>query len=162
MSHTRKSVQMHMLAKNLAFQFFQCLNKAGVVVGDTFTYEKVVFGKIVTSNEIVTIEMFQSGEFVKYINNDGHIIPFENRNEQLLAESLTHFSYVKSKKKLLLVDIQGTGYKLFDPEIATSDGSFDDDENLKFCIGNLSTATIDKFFNEHTCNDFCKSAGLVD
>ena len=107
----------------------------------------------------MTIEIFQSGEFVKYINNDGHIIPFENRKEQLLAEILTHFSYVKSKKKLLLVDIQGTGYKLFDPEIATSDGSFDV-ENLMFCMGYLSTVTIDDFFNERKCNDFCKSAGL--
>ena len=43
-SHARKSVQMHMLAKNLAFQFCQCLNKAGVV-GDTFTMRKLFLEK---------------------------------------------------------------------------------------------------------------------
>jgi hypothetical protein len=51
---------------------------------------------------------------------------------------------------------------LYDPEIATSqlvkaDEVVGVDETL-FCIGNLSTLTIDNFREKHQCNDFCKMA----
>ena len=35
------------------------------------------------------------------------------------AEALAHFSYVVSKQKFLLADIQGIGFNLWDPEIAS-------------------------------------------
>ena len=35
------------------------------------------------------------------------------------AECLSHFSFEKSDKKLMIVDIQGSGANLYDPEIAT-------------------------------------------
>ena len=41
-----------------------------------------------------------------------------------MAETLSHFSYVKSQQNLLLVDIQGSGWRLYDPEIATVGSSF--------------------------------------
>ena len=36
------------------------------------------------------------------------------------AECLVHFSYVESPKKLMLLDLQGAEYNLYDPEIATT------------------------------------------
>ena len=35
------------------------------------------------------------------------------------AECLSHFSFEKFDKKLMIVDIQGSGANLYDPEIAT-------------------------------------------
>lgn len=44
----------------------------------------------------------------------------EDIEKQKKAESLAHFSFVKSNNRLLLVDIQGSDYNLTDPEIATA------------------------------------------
>jgi hypothetical protein len=76
-------------------------------------------------------------------------------------KSLVHFSFVKSNRKLLLVDIQGGEYNLTDPEIATVSGIYDNDDHLLFCAGNQSTEAYLNFFNAHKCNAFCNLLGLV-
>ncbi len=55
------------------------------------------------------------GEFIKYINNDGEIVVTGNE-VAYKAEAFAHFTYVKSEKALMVLDIQGTGYSLYDPE----------------------------------------------
>ena len=37
------------------------------------------------------------------------------------AQCPVHHSYQLSERKLMLLDIQGSSYKLYDPEIATTD-----------------------------------------
>ncbi|CAH3133506.1 unnamed protein product [Pocillopora meandrina] len=54
--------------------------------------------------------------------------------------------YQISEKKLMLLDIQGSFFKLYDPEIATTDllvndASLDSNE-VNFCAGNLSCIAI--------------------
>ena len=58
----------------------------------------------------------------------------------------------------MAVDIQGTGFKLFDPEIASS--NLFDNVKILFCAGNLSIEAIEKFTNEHKCSTYCKLLGL--
>ena len=74
------------------------------------------------------------------------------------AECLSHFSFEKSDKKLMIVDIQGSGANLYDPEIATmellADGKI-------FCAGNLSKTAIDAFSLQHVCNKYCKILELA-
>ena len=54
-----------------------------------------------------------------------------------MAETLAHFSYQVRKGAFLLVDIQGTGYKLYDPEIASTILQNEDAENrINFCLVN--------------------------
>ena len=62
--------------------------------------------------------------------------------------------YEKSERKLAVLDIQGSGYTLYDPEIASED-LIDDDGNYQFCTGNLSTVDIERFFRNHKCNKYC-------
>ena len=57
-------------------------------------------------------------------------------------------------------DIQGSECNLTDLEIANSVGSFDEKEELQFCVGNLSTAVCHTFFAAHSCNVFCDLLGL--
>ena len=97
-----------------------------------------------------------------HVNNDGSIVnqsasALEN---QLKAECLCHYSYMKSDKRLLLVDIQGSGSTLFDPEIATA-GAFVRNGELNFCMGNLSDTAINMFTSLHTCNLYCHMVGLL-
>jgi hypothetical protein len=114
--HTKKVVQMHMLAKNLAEQLKKKLKEDGKLedYGQTLQFKKIYMAQ--PGNIIV--EEFVEGEFVKFLNNTGAVCGNDSELRQK-AESLTHFSYEKSNKQLMIVDIQGCGYDLYDPEIAS-------------------------------------------
>ena len=159
-SHTKKTVQMHMLARNVAIQ----LKEAMELTIDSgyeapLKYNKVFFG-VTDDGEYVSVEEYVSGTFMKYINNDG-ISCAEESDASKKAGCLAHFSYEKSEKKLIILDIQGSDHTLYDPEIATSD-LFDQDHEMLFCSGNLSKIAIENFIADHSCNNYCKSAGLTE
>ena len=82
--------------------------------------------------ECVTIEEFIDGKFRKYVNNTGLLCGDKADPPCQKAECLAHFLHEKSKGKILLVDIQGGGFELYDPEIASSE-LFDDNEMLFLC-----------------------------
>ena len=51
-----------------------------------------------------------------------------------------HYSYQISEKKLMLLDIQGSSFELYDPEITTTDLLVSDASlDVNFCAGNLSS-----------------------
>lgn len=160
--HTKKVVQMHMLAKNFADQLAQKVHKDGLIeFGQALQYGKVYFGKEIENGEFVTVEEYIEGDFVKYINNNGMVLGVGAENKLVQkAECLAHFSYEKSTHTLMVLDIQGTCHKLYDPEIASTK-QFDNDE-LLFCTGNLSTNAIEGFIGSHICNDYCKILGLKE
>ena len=108
--------------------------------------------------EYVTIEEFIKSDFRKFVNNDGSISS-EKTTYCQKAECLMHFSFEKSDCKLMLLDIQGAGDSLCDPEIASSELLSEEDE-YQFCTGNLSVEAISKFCQNHSCNAYCKSIGL--
>ena len=86
------------------------------VFGPTLKYKNIYLGKM--NGESVSVEEFVEGTFTKYINNDG--LPCSNIEEDLhkKAECLSHYSYVHSKRQVMVVDIQGAGY-MFDPEVVS-------------------------------------------
>lgn len=59
----------------------------------------------------------------------------------------------------MVVDVQGSGPNLFDPEIASVEQKSDDGKVL-FCAGNLSKEAIGKFTLLHVCNKYCKMLEL--
>lgn len=125
--------------------------------GETFFYSDVFLGKD-DDEEVVTVEEFVEGNFVKYINNNAVVCRKDNTATSLKAQSLVHFSYEKSGGKILLLDLQESGYHLFDPEIASRD-VIEGDEFL-FSTGNLSGVAIDCFVEQHECNAYCEAVGL--
>ena len=147
--HTRKIVQMNSLARNFAMKLAM---DAPVEFGQTFSYTKVYFGKL--NGECVTLESYLHGTFQKQINDTGDIFSVGSELS-MKAETFDHYSYVTSAKQLMIVDIQGVNYALCDPEIASST-LMATDETILFCSGNLSTAAIEAFFSNHTCNKFCE------
>ena len=83
----------------------------------------------------MTVEEYIDGDFVKYVNNDGECTrPAEDELKVLheKAETLVHFSYHLSDKKFMLLDIQGTSFRLYDPEIATAELRGVEDEILRW------------------------------
>ena len=86
--------------------------------GETFKYTKVYLGRHCDS-QLVTVEPYMEGEFVKYINNDREIILKGNEISEK-AEAFAHFTYVKSQYTIMVLDIQETKYSFFYPEIASA------------------------------------------
>lgn len=159
--HTKKVIQMHNLSKNFADQLAQTIKDKNVSeqFGPVLKFEEVHFGKLQETGECITIERYIEGTFEKYINNTGELcVPKSNLIGQK-AECLAHFSYEKSKKQLVVLDLQGTGHLLYDPEIASTE-RFGKDNEYMFCAGNLSTNGITTFFDNHKCNMFCNLIGL--
>ena len=160
--HNRKVVQMHLLARNFAMQLKDHVTKSkgSDEFGDFLRYRKIFHGES-DGGEYVAVEEFIPGCFTKYINNTGlSSVSIESGNIiGLKAECLVHFSYQKSGKQLMVVDIQGNGYDLFDPEIASTE-LVDADMNYLHCTGNLSDVAISAFIRQHKCNRYCVLAGL--
>lgn len=163
-NHTRKQVQMHAVARNITARF---ATKVPVEFGSVFKYGKVYYS---TWNECpVTVEEFVPGDFSKYVNNDGQCVVSPSKEYDEIfqkAQCLTHFSYLYSKKKLMVLDIQGSKYQLYDPELATAELNEEDEESDErseffFCAGNLSSLSIDRFKEGHKCNKFCEMMELT-
>jgi hypothetical protein len=158
--HTRKLVQMHAVARNLTSRFSV---KVPQEFGEAFQYGKVFYSQW---NECpVTVEEYVEGVFTKYINNDGDIMkPDDIESDEIFqkAQCLVHFTYIYSEKRLMVLDIQGSAYKLYDPEIVTTElmAKTDKSHEVYFCAGNLSTMSINSFADSHVCNKFCKMMEL--
>ena len=162
-NHCRKQVQMHAVARQLAKSF---KSKAPSQFGKCFEYNRCFFTRY--NDQPATVEEYVPGVFSKFINNDGQcMVPPEDSGSQCKelyskAQCLVHFSSHLSGKKLMLLDIQGSNYNIYDPEIATSDLVDLDTNEVYFCCGNCATVGIDAFLEAHGCNEFCKLMGLCD
>ena len=148
-THTRKMVQMNALARNFAQKLAA---EAPVEYGSHLNYIKVYFGKLY--GQCVTVEEYLEGTFQKHVNNNGYVCG-DGGELSSKVETFSHYTYVKSGTQLMVLDIQGVGYSLSDPEIATSELLDNTDNSIFFCCGNLSSQAIYKFKEEHICNRFC-------
>ena len=133
--HTRKTVQMHALARNFSLQLEQKVNELNTDIsfGEVPKYGRIYYGET-DKGEFVTIEGFIEGTFVKYTNNNGALCVSASDIIGQKAQCLSHFSYEKSTRKVMIVDVQGSGYKLFDPEIASAN-LFDEDHRVLYLLG---------------------------
>ncbi|KAJ7365535.1 hypothetical protein OS493_005647 [Desmophyllum pertusum] len=161
--HTRKQVQMHSVARQLTKQFS---SKVPTQFGQSFHYNRVFYTQF--EDEPVTIEEFVPGTFIKYINNNGELCSLpeqctaEFQELCLKAHCLVHSTYESTNHKLMLLDIQGSGYQLYDPEIATTELFCENKSEIYFCCGNLSTIAIGEFSKKHKCNMYCEMLELPE
>ena len=155
--HMQKAVQMHYLARNFASQLREKVETEDLEgFGHTFEYKKVFMGKTPDA-EYVTVEEFISGEFAKYVNNTGEMCGQGTICQK--AQSFSHFTYEKSGGKVMVLDIQGSGYTLYDPEVASAN-VLCEDGTYQFCNGNLGDIAIQNFFANHQCNFYCTLLNL--
>lgn len=105
---------------------------------------------------VCCVEDYIPGLYVKYSNNSGFVgtetSTTEDR-ERNTPQAFSHFTFVASDYKLMVVDIQGVNDNYTDPQIHTADGR-------GFGTGNLGTFGMEKFLQSHRCNEVCKWLGL--
>lgn len=68
--------------------------------------------------------------------------------------SISHYTFEKSKGKEMVVDIQGSGYTYTDPQLHSLDKSYG--------RADRGQVGFDKFFSTHKCNAICMSLGLKE
>ena len=124
--------------------------------GRSFCYNKVYFSRI--GNECVTLESFLEGRFQKFINNTGDICAHKDTELGLKAQAFVHYTYNKSDNHLVVLDIQGVGYKLCNHKTATTHK--DDKDNFYFCTGNPFTQATDALLSGHLCDKYCRMLNL--
>jgi hypothetical protein len=157
--HARKQVQMHAVAWHITKGFSL---RVPPEFGECFKYNKVHYSCL--NDKPVTVEDFVPGKFEKYVNNNGKCVaPPESSSSEIKeiyakAQSLVHYSYSATQHKMMLTDIQGSKYNLYDPEISTQ--NLVDDDELYFCCGNLSTTGMENVLSEHECNKCCQMLKL--
>lgn len=105
---------------------------------------------------VCCVEEYLPGAYVKYSNNNGfvgHTTSATEERERNTPQAFSHFTFVASDYRLMVVDIQGVHDSYTDPQIHTFDGR-------GFGAGNLGTIGMEKFLQTHRCNEICKWLGL--
>ena len=69
--------------------------------------------------ECVSIEEYIDSDFIKYLNNNGDLCK-ESSVIVEKAECYAHFTYEKSENKLIVLDLRGSNYTIYDPENSSS------------------------------------------
>lgn len=101
-------------------------------------------------------ENFIEGKYNKYNNNAGWAnATGKDANQSLIAQTLSHFSWQLTQGYMMIVDLQGVGNVLTDPQIHCLD-------KKRFGKGNLGYQGMLMFFNTHQCNEHCVSLGLLN
>eukprot|EP01129_Flabellula_baltica_P006968 TRINITY_DN2663_c0_g1_i1.p1 TRINITY_DN2663_c0_g1~~TRINITY_DN2663_c0_g1_i1.p1 ORF type:complete len:191 (+),score=35.09 TRINITY_DN2663_c0_g1_i1:252-824(+) len=98
------------------------------------------------------IERYIEGEYIKFNSDQGYV----RRDTGLIAQTLSHFSWVYSGKQVLMVNLGGTNdisYTLRDPVIHSANGK-------RFGATNQGEKGFVKFFRTHACNTACLDLGL--
>ena len=132
------------------------------MLGECLQFQKIYHGKISNRENHVTIEEYIPGSFVKHLNNNGMICgpsTYVALLQVQKAEYITHYSYENSDKKIMLIDLQGSGCTLLDPEIASKQ-QLDENNHFLYCTGNLSELAINSFIGAQTCNFYCQILGV--
>eukprot|EP00668_Euglena_longa_P035938 GGOE01046180.1.p1 GENE.GGOE01046180.1~~GGOE01046180.1.p1 ORF type:complete len:470 (-),score=159.19 GGOE01046180.1:256-1665(-) len=99
---------------------------------------------------VFACEPMLMGEFVKFTNNAGDVNESADRDT---PHAFSHFSYVHSGEKHIIVDIQGFMDTYTDPQVHST--------TLSFGLGNLGQPGIDAFFSTHKCNSVCQKLGFA-
>eukprot|EP00960_Hanusia_phi_P039352 753859-Hanusia_phi.AAC.5 len=141
--------KMQMIAKKMADDFNKLKPPHRIDFLETFVLEMTTEQGM---RQLFTAEKFVQGDYQKHSSNSGFVQEVHHR---MTPHAFSHFSYVHSKGKLMIVDIQGVGDLWTDPQIH----AVDDEQG--FGVGNLGLAGMAKFFRTYHYNPLCEWIGLV-
>ena len=99
--HTKRAVQMHLLSNNFCEQLANKVKEEGKAehFGQFLRYNKIYFAKLSSSDECLTMEEFITGEFTKYINNNGKMCVSSSNVIGQKSECLAHYSLEKNQTR---------------------------------------------------------------
>ena len=111
-----------------------------------------------------TLEPMICGNWEKYNNNHGLVVPSptpEHNTNHEIVQAFSHWTYVISGKRLMVVDCQGVfdatanEFTLTDPAIHCTDDA------TMFGGTNLGKDGVLRFFETHKCNEYCRALKIT-
>ena len=104
--------------------------------------------------ELGLLEPFIDGKYEKFNSNNGWVSksPYSDT-----LQAFSHYTWEESKKKLVIVDLQGVASE---KELILTDPAIHHVDNMKFGPTNFGMVGIKKFFVSHKCTDICRKMGL--
>ena len=160
-----ETAQVHAIAANFSAAF----NREAAVHADASPIEFVSVGVMLVPDgsqpHYFTYEPYikklSTSDYIKFTSNFDYLLSGGKYDEDQIyndtCQAFSHFTWVKSGRKLVVCDLQGvkSRFKLIltDPAIHYT--------NI-LCHGstNLGMKGIDKFFQVHKCNDICRALKL--
>ena len=143
------------ICAHVANYFVKEFNKILISTFNLPNQIRIVLGDLCQIGEVFyVIEELLEGKFVKY-NNNFEYVSNEESLENKIAQCFSHWSFIYSKEKYLIHDLQGVGLVFTDVQVTTLENNF-----KMFGTGNLSLQGIFGFLNMHKCNELCKILGL--
>ena len=138
--HAQKQVQAHKLARKIKEDLQNSVNDKASFL-PTISFNEVYIAML--EGETIIIKEFADANFMKYINKDGTILNTGDSDNDVLkkTECCSHVSDIKSEGELIVLDIQGCDYTIFDPEVVSSLYFFE--EGTLFGVGNLFEQAIE-------------------
>jgi len=92
-TQTRKSVQVHMVARHLTKKL---AHEAPEEYGEYFWYDKIFYSKL--DEKPVSIEFFVNKPFEKFINNDGEFVSDDKTSAFMLKRKLLCTTHIGRQK----------------------------------------------------------------
>jgi len=103
-------------------------------------------------------EQCLEGDFIKYNGNNGYVNASTPCTE--LMQAFSHYTFVKSRAKHIIVDVQGVldggNFFLTDPQVLSRNASG------QFGAGDLGFDGIKAFFKHHECGSTCDALRLSE
>jgi hypothetical protein len=131
-------------------------------VNPNYSIEVISSGYLSVSNENTdlhqkatywTIEKVLKGSFTKWNCNDGTFNEDEKGSEAFnIANAFSHWTWKYSNRTVIALDIQGVNRIFTDCVIVSA--------LQKFGYDDMGQESIDKFFDNHECNEICRSMDL--
>jgi len=103
-------------------------------------------------------------DFKRFTNNAGAVS--RNAHEHPYGDTVlafSHFTYVKTTKRLMVTDLQGAYCRPPDSseeQFTLSDPMIHSDKYFLGAPGNFGSKGIEAFFASHECNSICRALGL--
>jgi hypothetical protein len=152
---TFQNVEQQMIARHYAAQY----NKLGPPKRVDFLEASAIElvdrarARMPLALRIAGLEPYLAGDYVKWNSNFGWVAGADNARNT--PQAFSHFTYEKSKRQIIIVDIQGVGDRFTDPVIHTRDRAGDE-----LFAGNLGIEGIEQFLLTHRCNPLCRALHL--
>eukprot|EP00053_Salpingoeca_punica_P005827 m.56771 g.56771 ORF g.56771 m.56771 type:complete len:567 (+) comp13413_c0_seq2:83-1783(+) len=96
------------------------------------------------------LEHLIEGTYLKYNSNSGYVT---NEVQRCTPQAFSHYTFIKSGHKLIVVDVQGVGDLYTDPQIHTLANTYGNSD--------LGVRGMALFFSSHRCNALCTLLGLT-
>lgn len=140
--------KMQMLAKNMAEKYNKLKPPHRIDFLECFVLEHTIDGV----QHYWCAEKFIEGNYEKHSGNNGFV---QEAHHRMTPHAFSHFSYVMTGGKRMIVDIQGVGDLWTDPQVHST-------TDEEFGVGNMGLVGMAKFFRTYRYNPLCQWIGLID